>query len=100
MIPQNATYDMQGKKFVYTLSDKDSTVNTGIQVSENPIGNLYIVESGLEAGDRLVVEGVGILKAGTAIKPVAVMNIDSLYSATKHPVANPIKSLAALTPHL
>lgn len=80
LIPQNATYDLQGQKFVYTLSDKDSTVNTGIRVSANTIGNLYVVESGLKKGDKLVIEGVGNLKPGTAIKPLPV-NTDSLYAA-------------------
>lgn len=79
LIPQNATYDMQGQKFVYTLSDKDSTVNTGISVSANPIGNLYVVESGLKKGDKLVVEGVGNLRPGMAIKPQP-SNPDSLYA--------------------
>ncbi|SFE60551.1 membrane fusion protein, multidrug efflux system [Chitinophaga sp. CF118] len=84
LIPQNATYDMQGQKFVYTLSDKDSTVNTSVSVSANPIGNLYVVESGLKKGDKLVVEGVGNLKPGMAIKPLP-SNADSLYAdAGKH----------------
>lgn len=85
LIPQNATYDMQGQKFVYTLSGKDSTVNTGIRVSANPIGNLYVVESGLKKGDKLVVEGVGNLKPGMAIKPLPA-NTDSLYAAASKPV--------------
>jgi membrane fusion protein (multidrug efflux system) len=79
LIPQNATYDMQGQKFVYTISDKDSTVNTSVSVSANPIGNLYVVESGLKKGDKLVVEGVGNLKPGMAIKPL-LSNPDSLYA--------------------
>jgi membrane fusion protein (multidrug efflux system) len=82
LIPQEATYDMQGKKFVYTLSDKDSTVNTLVQLSENTIGNLYVVESGLQKGWKIVVEGVGNLKPGTGIKEIPV-NADSLYAAAK-----------------
>jgi membrane fusion protein (multidrug efflux system) len=79
LIPQSATYDMQGKKFVYTLSDKDSTVNTGINVSENAIGKFYMVEDGLRPGDKLIIEGIGSLRPGMAIKPVPV-NADSLYA--------------------
>ncbi|RKR80371.1 membrane fusion protein (multidrug efflux system) [Mucilaginibacter gracilis] len=90
LIPQNATYDMQGKKFVYTLSDKDSTVNTGVQLSENPIGNLYVVQSGLKSGDKIVIEGVGNLKPGVAIKPIPA-NTDSLYADAKTPTTNSLK---------
>jgi membrane fusion protein (multidrug efflux system) len=69
---------------VYTLSSKDSTVNTEIHVSANPIGNLYVVESGLKKGDKLVVEGVGNLKPGMAVKPLPA-NTDSLYAAAGKP---------------
>ncbi len=79
LIPQNATYDMQGKKFVYMLSEKDSTVTTEIQVSENTIGKFYVVERGLKPGDKLIIEGVGNLKPGMLIKPIPV-NSDSLYA--------------------
>src|SRR5690606_18460176 len=37
LIPQDATFDLQGKKFVYRLIKKDSLVSTGIEVSENTI---------------------------------------------------------------
>ncbi len=86
LIPQNATYDLQGKKFVYVLSDKDSTVTTEIQVSENQVGKFYVVERGLKPGDKIIIEGVGDLKAGMLVKPIPV-NSDSLYAAIK-PVAD------------
>jgi len=91
LIPQNATYDMQGKKFVYTLSSKDSTVNTPVQLSENPIGNLYVVQSGLRPGDKIVIEGVGDLKPGLAIKPIPA-NADTLYAAARVKTTNSDKS--------
>ena len=98
LIPQNATYDMQGKKFVYTLSAKDSTVNTGVQVSANPIGNLYLVESGLKKGDKVVVEGVGNLKPGTAIKPLPT-NTDSLYADAGKPAKGSTTQKQAIAAH-
>jgi membrane fusion protein (multidrug efflux system) len=91
LIPQNATYDMQGKKFVYTLNDKDSTVNTGVQLSDNPIGNLYVVQSGLKQSDKIVIEGLGNLKPGMAIKPIPA-NADSLYADAKTQTTNSTKN--------
>lgn len=87
LIPQNATYDLQGNKFVYTLSDKDSTVNTPVQLSDNPIGNLYVVKNGLTYKSKLVIEGVGNLKPGIAVKPIPA-NADSLYAAAKTATSN------------
>ncbi len=83
LIPQIATYDLQGKKFVYALSSKDSTLNTPVQLSDNTIGNLYVVQSGLKPGDKIVIEGVANLKSGMAIKPISV-DSDTLYAAAKH----------------
>jgi membrane fusion protein (multidrug efflux system) len=91
LIPQNATYDLQGKKFVYTVSDKDSTVNTGVQLSDNPIGNLYVVQSGLKQSDKIVIEGLGNLKPGMAIKPIPA-NADSLYADAKTHTTNSNKN--------
>jgi membrane fusion protein (multidrug efflux system) len=92
LIPQNATYDLQGKKFVFALTEKDSTVNMPVQLLENTIGDLYIVQSGLKPGDRIVIEGISSLKPGMAIKPVPA-NIDSLYSVAKSPIASSDKNL-------
>lgn len=78
LVPQIATFDLQGNKFVYKVIDKDSVVNTSITVDEISIGNFYIVRNGLDPGDVIVVDGVGSLKPGTIIKPIMV-NTDSLY---------------------
>jgi membrane fusion protein (multidrug efflux system) len=90
LIPQIATYDLQGKKFVYAVSDKDSTLNTPVQLSDNTIGNLYVVQSGLKTGDKIVIEGVANLKPGMAIKPIPA-NTDTLYAAAKHAAKDSLK---------
>ena len=85
LVPQQDTFDLQGKKFVYRVIKKDSLVSTGIEVSENTIGNLFIVTKGLDKNDTIVVEGVGSLKPGMHIKPVLVKK-DSIYSAVEKEV--------------
>ena len=37
-IPQTATFELQGKKFVYTVGTKDSLISEMVQVSANTIG--------------------------------------------------------------
>ncbi len=80
LVPQAATFDMQGQKFVYKVIGRDSVVNTAIEVDENSIGDLFIVKKGLAKGDRIVVEGVSSLKPGSKIAPV-VTNKDSIYNS-------------------
>ncbi len=58
-IPQKAAFEVQDRKFVYTVNDSSKTVTTPIVVSPQDDGKSYIVTSGLTPGQRIVVEGVG-----------------------------------------
>lgn len=70
IIPQKATFEIQDRKFVYTLNDSNKTVSTPITVFEINDGQEYRVTSGLKAGDRIVTEGIGTtVKEGMVIKP-------------------------------
>ncbi|WHF52882.1 efflux RND transporter periplasmic adaptor subunit [Chryseobacterium gotjawalense] len=80
LVPQEASFDLQGKKFVYQVINKDSLISTSIEVSENTIGNLFIVNKGLNKNAIIVLEGIGGLKPGMRIKPVPVKK-DSVYQA-------------------
>ena len=40
-------------------------------VANYRVGNDWVVDSGLAAGDRVVIEGIGKLKPGALVKPVA-----------------------------
>ena len=67
VIPQSATYEIQDKVYVYTLKDgKASSKIIGVFNISN--GKEYVVENGLERGDTIVVEGVGLLREGDAVK--------------------------------
>jgi membrane fusion protein (multidrug efflux system) len=41
-------------------------------VATQAIRDKWLVASGLKAGDRLIVEGISKVKAGSPVKPVAV----------------------------
>lgn len=67
LIPQAATYDIQDKVFVYRV-EQGKAVSQEVKVSSTGDGRNYIVESGLQAGDEIVVEGVLTLQDGTVVK--------------------------------
>lgn len=72
IVPQKATYELQGKKFVYVI-DKDNKVKSvEIKIQELPDGQTYAVQSGLKSGDKVIVEGVGLLKDDTKVVPKEV----------------------------
>ena len=70
VIPQSATTEMQDKKFVYVVDDSSKVHNTEITVFELEDGKNYMVTGGLNAGDRVVLEGVASLRDGAQIQPI------------------------------
>ena len=71
LIPQDATNEVQDKKYVYVVDSNNKVKNTLITVADVDDGQNYIVTSGLKSGDRIVVEGVGSLQDGSKIKPIS-----------------------------
>ena len=68
IVPQSATFELQDKRFAAIVGKDGKTQNAVITINENAVGNYYVVESGLKAGDQIVIEGVANLKEGTQIK--------------------------------
>ena len=67
VIPQEATFEVQDKVYVYKIIDgvaKSSLVD----VNKITNGTHYIVTGGLEVGDIIVAEGAGLVQEGTTIK--------------------------------
>ena len=71
LIPQNATTEMQDKRYAYVVGDSNKIVSKEIQVLAQNDGRNFVVTSGLKAGERIAVEGVGVsVKDGVVINPV------------------------------
>ena len=66
-IPQEATYELQNRIFVYRVID-GKTKATPIEVFPQNNGREYIVERGLEPGDVIVSEGAALMKDGMEVK--------------------------------
>lgn len=73
IVPQEATYEIQDKIFVYKVVDGKATSS---QVSVFPIndGKEYIIESGLEEGETIIAEGAGLVQEGTVVGTPAADN--------------------------
>ncbi len=66
LIPCSATFEVQDKIFVYTVEEGLASSKM-VEVTKYD-GLNYIVKSGLQAGDQIVAEGVGMLREGTPIQ--------------------------------
>ena len=79
LVPQNATFEMQDKKFVYVFNDSVTQMRE-IVVDNLTFGQNYIVTEGLEVGDVIVIEGVGSsVKNGMKIKPITKEESDAKF---------------------
>lgn len=78
IVPQNVTYELQDKRFVFAVDNQNKVKNVAITVMENTPGQFYIVTDGLHSGDRIIAEGANNIKDGTVIKPVEV-SAESVY---------------------
>jgi membrane fusion protein (multidrug efflux system) len=76
VIPQESTYELQDKVFVFLLGDSNKVKSAAVQVSARS-GNYYLVDKGIKAGDKIVYSGVDKLTDGAVISPVP-MSLDSL----------------------
>jgi membrane fusion protein (multidrug efflux system) len=76
VIPQESTFELQDKVFVFVLGDSNKVASTSVNILGRS-GNYYLVQNGIKAGDKIVYSGVDKLNDGAKIVPVQ-MSLDSL----------------------
>ncbi len=67
VIPKAASYELQGKFFVYRVIDGVAK-STPIEISNRMNATEYVVTSGLSVGDVIIASGAGLVREGTAVK--------------------------------
>ena len=67
VIPQEATFDIQDKIFVFKVIDGVAKA-TPVETMPYNDGQTYVVTSGLKTGDVIIAEGAGLLRDGQRVK--------------------------------
>ena len=81
VIPQEATFEQQKEILVFKLGENNMVSSSKVNIKA-PVDHLYVVESGLEEGDRIVVSGIGKLRNDMEITPNEVP-LDSIIKPIK-----------------
>lgn len=81
LVPQTAIYQMQDKSFVYKLMKGNMVMSTAVTTSPTEDGNFVVIKDGIQAGDKLVLNGLNI-NDSTVIKPTPA-NSAVIYRAMK-----------------
>ena len=84
LVPQRAVLMTQEGSMVYVLDDKDIPMARSVDVSLS-IGNFYLIESGLEDGERMVLDGVVKVNPGTAVHVLNEAKADDTASGDQSP---------------
>jgi membrane fusion protein, multidrug efflux system len=86
LVPQRAVTEMQG---VYNVAvvKPDDTVDIRMVKAGERIGTLWLIDSGLQAGERIVVEGVQKVRAGIKVKAVPATVEEPAAAAAPAPAA-------------
>jgi membrane fusion protein (multidrug efflux system) len=80
-IPQQAVQELQGKRSVFVVDAENKAQYREITANTR-IENDWVVESGIAAGDMVIVEGMQKVRPGAPVKPVAA-SIDAKGDAKK-----------------
>lgn len=69
LVPQRAVTELQG---IYNVAvvKPDDTIDLRMVKAGERVGTLWVIDEGLQAGDRIVVEGVQKVRAGSKVKAI------------------------------
>jgi membrane fusion protein, multidrug efflux system len=68
LIPQRAVQELQGE-YELAVVDGDNRVAFRNVKASNRVGSYWIIEQGLSADDRVVIEGLQKIKTGDRVDP-------------------------------
>jgi membrane fusion protein, multidrug efflux system len=81
-VPQRAVQQALGRQFVYLVGKGDTVVSRDVQPGPWS-GSLWIIDKGLNPGERVVVDGVQKAAPGRQVHPVALVDSANAPSETE-----------------
>jgi RND family efflux transporter MFP subunit len=73
-VPQQAVTELQGKSFIWTVDAENKVSQKPVELGDE-VGENVVVKKGLNAGDRIVVEGMQKIRDGATIQPVTASEL-------------------------
>ncbi len=93
LVPQRAVNEMQGAFQIAVVGPDDKTEVRKVRAAER-VGSLWVIEEGLRAGERVVVEGFSRVKTGSPVSPVDASSPSASGASAASPTAAPLASSA------
>jgi membrane fusion protein (multidrug efflux system) len=83
LIPQRAVTELQGRYQVAVLQPNNKVDVRDVKVGSR-VGSMWVIDSGLQAGDRVISEGVGKVRDGQTVNPKPDQNKPQVAQATNN----------------
>ncbi len=68
LIPQRATFDILDKRYVWVVGEDDVAHQTLIAISKHELEDIFVIDGGLNVGDKIVLEGVRQVEEGGKVE--------------------------------
>lgn len=75
-VPQTATYEIQDRVFVFAVGDSNKVISRPLHIVRKTT-DYYLVDKGVQAGDKIVFAGMDRLQDGAVISP-ELLSADSV----------------------
>ena len=85
LVPQIAVQELQGTYSVAVVGSDNKVKLRPVQAGER-VGSLWVIDSGLNAGEKVIVEGIQKVREGATVKPT-VVEIPETSSSTDTPAS-------------
>ena len=82
LVPQRAVTEIMYKTFVYVVNNENKVEMKEVKLGAR-VGRLWVVESGLDGSENIIVEGTQKVKKGSAVKTETMTEQDLDTSTTK-----------------
>lgn len=76
LVPQRAVGEMQGRWLVAVVKPDNSVELRPVEPAET-IGTQWVIDKGLQAGDRIIVEGIQKVRPGTTVNPQPYVEVSA-----------------------
>jgi membrane fusion protein (multidrug efflux system) len=82
IVPQRAVTQLQGKNFVWIVAE-DGTTNQGPVIVAEQVGSDFLISEGLNAGERIIVEGVNKAREGAPVTGMTAEQFAAMAAAAR-----------------
>jgi membrane fusion protein (multidrug efflux system) len=69
LVPRRVLVDLQGHFQVYIVNAENKVEIRKVEIGPSK-GNMQVIESGLEGGETIIIEGLQKVRSGTLVSPV------------------------------